>query len=145
MNPRAALVLLGAWVLIDLFLAIAATPRGGPELVLPSTLPGASRPSATVIPTASTTRASGPEGSDQVASGNPSPAVETPHDLDEVTRQGTLWWADETLGPAYLAIPIGPGHRVRVCGPADCIDLVSTDAGKAGTPPATLGPERKSV
>lgn len=29
----------------------------------------------------------------------------------------------------YLAIPIGPGHRVKVCGPARCLTLTSTDAG----------------
>lgn len=29
----------------------------------------------------------------------------------------------------YLALPIGPGHLVRVCGPARCLTLVSTDAG----------------
>ena len=29
----------------------------------------------------------------------------------------------------YLALPIGPGHRVKACGPARCLTLTSTDAG----------------
>ena len=29
----------------------------------------------------------------------------------------------------YLALPEGPGHTVRVCGPADCIVRTSNDAG----------------
>jgi hypothetical protein len=29
----------------------------------------------------------------------------------------------------YLALPEGPGHRVRVCGPAACIVRTSNDAG----------------
>ena len=44
-----------------------------------------------------------------------------------VGRQGLIAWAD--LGPAYLAIPLGPGHRVTICGPGGCLETVSTDAG----------------
>jgi hypothetical protein len=37
------------------------------------------------------------------------------------------------MGPGYpanyLALPIGPGHRVRLCGPRQCLVLTSTDAG----------------
>lgn len=29
----------------------------------------------------------------------------------------------------YVAIPLGPGIRIRVCGPADCLEVTSTDAG----------------
>jgi len=29
----------------------------------------------------------------------------------------------------YLAIPLGPRVHVRICGPAACRDMVSTDAG----------------
>lgn len=32
-------------------------------------------------------------------------------------------------GPDYLAIPIGPGHLVTICGPGDCWTTVSTDGG----------------
>jgi hypothetical protein len=43
-------------------------------------------------------------------------------------RKGIIAYA--TIGgPSYLAIPIGPGHRVKICGPAACWTTVSTDAG----------------
>jgi hypothetical protein len=29
----------------------------------------------------------------------------------------------------YVAIPLGPGVRIRVCGPGACIEVTSTDAG----------------
>lgn len=44
-------------------------------------------------------------------------------------REGTIWYADASYPDDYLAIPIGPGIRVQVCGPARCLSLVSTDAG----------------
>ena len=37
-----------------------------------------------------------------------------------------------TYGPGfdgYLALPSGPGHRVRVCGAAGCVERVSNDTG----------------
>lgn len=34
-----------------------------------------------------------------------------------------------TQGPGYLALPQGPGHRVRICGAGGCVIRVSTDAG----------------
>ena len=37
-----------------------------------------------------------------------------------------------TYGPGYdgyLALPIGPGHRVRICGAGGCVVAVSNDAG----------------
>ncbi|MDP2622287.1 MAG: hypothetical protein Q8Q29_00615 [Actinomycetota bacterium] len=41
-----------------------------------------------------------------------------------------MWaFADPSYGPRYLAIPEGPGWKIRVCGPAACFDRVSTDAG----------------
>lgn len=43
-------------------------------------------------------------------------------------RKGII--AQATIGgPNYLAIPIGPGHLVKICGPAACLTLRSTDAG----------------
>jgi hypothetical protein len=43
-------------------------------------------------------------------------------------RHGIIAYA--TIGgPGYLAIPIGPGHLVKICGPAACWTTVSTDAG----------------
>jgi hypothetical protein len=40
-----------------------------------------------------------------------------------ITHMGAGYPAD------YLAIPIGPGHTVTLCGPAECLVLTSTDAG----------------
>lgn len=34
------------------------------------------------------------------------------------------------FGRTYLALPEGPGHRVRICA-ARCLDMISTDAGPA--------------
>jgi len=120
--PQHALVILGWWLVIVGLLLVASTPRREPDR--DPALPGA--PTATAIPTAKPFPSWDREAS-SAASGNPSRAV--PHALEEITRQGTLWWAAESFGAAYLAIPIGPGHRVTVCGPADCVELVSTDAG----------------
>ena len=124
--PQHALVILGWWLVIVGLLLVASTPRREPDR--DPALPGA--PTATAIPTAKPFPSWDREAS-SAASGNPSrPASPKPtHRLEEATRQGTLWWAAESFGPAYLAIPIGPGHRVTVCGPADCVELVSTDAG----------------
>lgn len=121
MNGRAAAVIVGLWLLIDTLLFV--TSRGEP--VLHPALPEAPA-------------ASGKQPSGQVA-GSPGgvsfrPAVATLRppatpSLQLVTRQGDLAWADESHGPGYLAIPIGPGYRVRVCGPAACVVMRSTDAG----------------
>lgn len=58
------------------------------------------------------------------ASPEPTGAVGSPAE----GRQGIIAYA--TIGgPGYLAIPIGPGHLVTICGPAACWTTVSTDAG----------------
>jgi hypothetical protein len=44
-------------------------------------------------------------------------------------RQGIWAYADASHGPRYLAIPEGRNWQVRVCGPAACLDRLSTDAG----------------
>ena len=46
-------------------------------------------------------------------------------------REGTLWQAKPSHGPNYLAIPEGPGVKVRIDGPAGSVTMVSTDAGPA--------------
>ena len=46
-----------------------------------------------------------------------------------VGRDGTVTHMGSGYPANYLAIPIGPGHRVKVCGPARCLTLTSTDAG----------------
>lgn len=57
--------------------------------------------------------------------------VAQPPDSDVLkTRHGTLWQA-VGHGSRYLAIPEGPGHRVRIIGPAGSVSVTSTDAGPA--------------
>lgn len=45
---------------------------------------------------------------------------------------GLVAYATPAFGPRYLAIPEGPGIRVRICSSSSrCLDRVSTDAGPA--------------
>ena len=44
-------------------------------------------------------------------------------------RRGTASYMAPSYGRRYLALPGGPGIRVRVCGAAGCVVRVSTDAG----------------
>lgn len=49
--------------------------------------------------------------------------------IDTVVRSGLASWMPERYGSTYLALPDGPGLRVRICGPGDCVVMVSNDAG----------------
>ena len=71
--------------------------------------------------------ASQPVAAQQLVAGTSGP-TSTPA-LAAVTLQGTWAYADPAYGPHYLAIPNGPGWLVTVCGPAACLERVSTDAG----------------
>lgn len=51
--------------------------------------------------------------------------------LELVTRTGILSHMGAGWPADYLALPIGPGHRVELCGAGGCLELVSTDAGPA--------------
>jgi hypothetical protein len=44
-------------------------------------------------------------------------------------REGIVTHVGAGFPDSYLAIPLGPGHVVTVCGPAKCLVLTSTDAG----------------
>lgn len=35
----------------------------------------------------------------------------------------------DSYGSGYLALPQGPGHRVRICGAGGCLVMTSNDAG----------------
>jgi hypothetical protein len=64
----------------------------------------------------------------------PTPAVAPAPSLGtaaDVTWSGIVNYAEPRHGRFYLAIPDGPGVRVRICGPAGCLDRTSTDAGPA--------------
>ena len=73
-------------------------------------------------------RAMGAETAGSFGAPTPNPGTTAPP-TETWTRQGIVNWAGASHGPAYLALPIGPGHRVELCGPAGCLTLVSTDAG----------------
>lgn len=51
-----------------------------------------------------------------------------PRDLRD-GREGKISHMGAGFPDDYLALPIGPGHRVTVCGPSRCLSLTSTDAG----------------
>lgn len=113
---------------ILLVLAIVAVagaltaPRSG---ALPSIPVAAERqsgaPPAAVSPSLSAARLVAANG------GAPSPEVE----LGTAIEGGILAYAAPSHGSRYLAIPEGPGHRVRICVGGRCLDRVSTDAGPA--------------
>lgn len=42
---------------------------------------------------------------------------------------GLASYVRASLGSRYLALPAGPGVRVRICGPVACVTRISTDAG----------------
>ncbi|HEV8488973.1 MAG TPA: hypothetical protein VGQ58_04210 [Candidatus Limnocylindrales bacterium] len=80
----------------------------------------------------------------QAAGGAPPTAVTIPPacwpgpcDANWLVRTGDA----STYGPGWdgwTAIPEGPGYRIRVCGPADCAELLTTDAG----PDQRIHPDR---
>ena len=43
--------------------------------------------------------------------------------------RGLASWMPPRYGARYLALPQGPGHRVRICGKGGCLTMTSTDAG----------------
>jgi len=42
---------------------------------------------------------------------------------------GQASWMPERYGARYLALPAGPGHRVRICGAGGCAVMTSNDSG----------------
>jgi hypothetical protein len=67
-----------------------------------------------------------------VTGGAPQPTVQDGfgnQPASSVIFEGTLAYADPSYGPLYLAIRQPRGSRVEVCGPAACLDRVSTDFG----------------
>ena len=49
----------------------------------------------------------------------------------DLSLEGTTGFALPSYGPRYLAVPWGPGVRVRICSSVTCLDRVSNDAGPA--------------
>lgn len=94
---------------------LAATPTAPAATPLPTPLivvdPG---PTEEVVPI-------------PVATPEPTPAP-TPRPTTARTYYGIASWMPEKYGARYLALPEGPGHRVRICA-ARCIVLTSMDTG----------------
>ena len=118
-----------AGLLLGLFIAhqAVAAPRSAanviPTVASGSGMPGASAPASSGNPSQPSGAPLGPSPSAGGTRLNGAPL-----EAYEGGRTGTIAWADESLGPRYLAVPIGPGHRVRICS-ARCVVMVSTDAG----------------
>ena len=55
-------------------------------------------------------------------------AVRVPTATVTAVQRGTASTYGPAFGPGWLAVPRGPGIRVRVCGAARCIERTSTDA-----------------
>lgn len=60
-------------------------------------------------------------------------APSTDVEIGTAMESGIIAFADPSFGDRYLAIPSGPGYRVRICSGsgAVCLDRISTDAGPA--------------
>lgn len=117
-------------------IALAATPRPVLDFASPDRGPAEapgelSRPShdgtAAMTPAStspSATIGTGPASLE--AATDPDPSVATDHGLEgDASHMGPGY------GRSYLALPWGPGVRVRICGPAACVVQTSTDAGPA--------------
>lgn len=115
------LALLGGLLVATGFMfgRVSAAPRPGPD----STARELVDQGRTGAPPSQSTPSAGVA---REGTATPAPTSEA---LELVTRTGTLAFAEESYGPDYLAVPIGPGHLVEVCGPGGCETLVSTDAG----------------
>jgi hypothetical protein len=58
-------------------------------------------------------------------SGAPTPTAE----IGSSIESGIASYVAASYGPRYLALPVGPGHRVEICGAGGCVTRTSNDAG----------------
>ena len=126
--------LLVACVLWSLILVSAASrPAVHPGVSVPSWTDAGGRrtgaPSGVTPPRQGAVTSARPAGPD----GAPTPAVAqrpTPSGASvPAPRRGIASYMAPSYGRRYLALPGGPGIRVRICGAAGCVVRVSTDAG----------------
>ena len=66
---------------------------------------------------------------DVAAGRQPETTKSSPGPLSALTAEGIASHMGSGWPARYLALPIGPGYRVNLCGPAICLHVVSTDAG----------------
>lgn len=112
-----------AFLAVALIFGLAGTwaTRSGPSDVSsssPSPAPSATAPNPSPSPSSVQTISATARSADPATTAPPT---------SRFTRDGII--AQSTLSADYLAIPIGPGKWVRICGPADCLERRSTDAG----------------
>jgi hypothetical protein len=122
-------------LLIGLALGIAvmgsswaqAAPRSTSELVVdPTIVPGSIGAPRSGMPVEDLEAEASREAPAR-AGGVGAPTITEPGAI----MSGTLAYAKPSFGARYLAIPEGPGVRVRICAPRGCLERVSTDAGPA--------------
>jgi hypothetical protein len=145
----ALIVTAAFWLIIGVTVGrvTAAASRSAPEPTtsMASPAPGTSAralsgaphvaPTATPVITASGGPPSG--GAPPTTVTIPPACWPGPCDANWLVRTGDA----STYGPGWdgwTAIPEGPGYRIRVCGPADCAELLTTDAG----PDQRIHPDR---
>jgi hypothetical protein len=133
------LILLGALLLAEAFL-----PPGGKSdvPVAATTVPASAFVPFTWEPTPAARLAPTPPDSRTVRLVGSSPSVrpsvapvritETPVRESSAGSAASVTGTASTYGPGfdgYLALPVGPGIHVRICGAGGCIDRVSNDTG----------------
>lgn len=125
MIARATRFVLIAALLSGSAAAFASTPERADYIGYRTWAPigrGAEAAAAAAWPGATTTRA---------ATKRPD-ALDAPRAVPSSTRRPTRTGIASTYGPGWkgwIAWPQGPGWMLRICGPADCVVVVTTDAG----------------
>jgi hypothetical protein len=104
---------------------VVGTSNPSPAVPQPRTLTPAPSPApATLTPSARVRLASVRSSGEPQRGQSPSPAASA-----TAVQRGTASTYGPAFGPGWLAVPQGPGIRVRVCGSGGCIVRTSTDAG----------------
>jgi hypothetical protein len=143
---RVALALVGFWLLIasasfvGTYLAntvrAASRPAAHPTATVDlsrgasdARLPGAPHQDSRVLPISGRDRQADKLGGAPLLSGRNEEGIIRAGFDNQPTVRGLASHYGAAYGPGWLALPEGPGVRVRICGPAACIVRTSNDAG----------------
>jgi hypothetical protein len=123
-------------------LVVHAAPRTAAEPVIPAaategTVPRAPAASGNLAPQPSGAPRDGMpvEAAAEASREATAPAVgvgappKPEAEVGTAIESGIASYVNRGLGPRYLALPEGPGHRVRICAGERCLERTSTDAG----------------